>query len=500
MGAPAANDPYREFFTRSQNDLRHWNEVVFGDFERPWEKQWEIWESVRDHRRTVCRAGHGVGKSHIAGGRIVPWFLATFYPSVVFTTAPTARQVENVLWGEIRRHWKKAKLDLGGRVYEGKPRISIDDDWYAMGFTTRKRASGEDIGTLFQGFHSLHVLFIIDEAAAVDPEVWDAAEAVCTTEHSRILAIGNPTDANSEFARKFKTPPPDRPGGWNKIKISVLDSPNVKANRIIIPKITGPSWVEDKRVMWGVESPMWRAKVEAEFPEMGIDTLIPLPFIEQAIEKYRQWKEGTPEEREAVEGLVSYRKKHLGIDSAREGDDNAIGYRVERAIAERVFRMAKSKGDELIGRIGRLIQDQHFDVVNIEQDPMGAVIMDVLVAQGHAVNGILPGGVPHEPTKYYDRKTELAWALRERFVELENIALDCEDTGGQLSSYKYKYTTKGGFDVYRLEPKAEMKKRIGRSPDDGDALIYANANKGFVMTDQKGAEMAPAVAAGGGAW
>ena len=475
----ATNDSTKDFFNRVKYDIRYWNEVVFGDFELPWDRQWDIWESVVKYRKTVCRAGKGVGKSHIAGGRIVPWFLTTFYPSVVFTTAPTGRQVERVLWGEIRRHWKRAKVDLGGRVYEGKPLLFIDDDWYAMGFTTRKRVQGEDIGSLFQGFHSLHVLFIIDEAAAVEPDVWDMAEAVCTTEHSRILAIGNPTDANSEFAKKFKSPAPEDPGGWNKIKISVLDSPNLTAGRTVIPKLTSAEWVEDKKVSWGMGTPMWQANIEAEFPEMGIDTLIPLPFIEKALEKYRQWKSGTAEEREEIENLTKYRKKHLGVDTAREGDDLCVGYKLEGTIAERLFRLPKSKTDETVSRVGRAITDEHYDVVNIEQDPYGAAIIDMIRAQGHQVNGILPGGTANEPQKYFHKKTELAFKLRERFIEAEDIALDCEDTGGQLANYKYIYTTKAGYDVYRLEPKKDMKKRIGRSPDDGDALIFANANIGI---------------------
>ena len=90
-----AKDIYTDFFNRSAHDVRYWNEIVYGDFEPPWEKQWEIWESIVNNKRTSCRSGHGVGKSHIAA-RIAIWFLQTFYPSVVFTTAPNARQVKAV--------------------------------------------------------------------------------------------------------------------------------------------------------------------------------------------------------------------------------------------------------------------------------------------------------------------------------------------------------------------------------------------------------------------
>jgi len=477
MGSPA-KDIYTDFFKRSEYDPRYWNEVVYGEFEEPWDRQWDIWESVAEYRRTTCRSGHGIGKSHIAA-RIVHWFRSTFYPSIIFTTAPTRRQVDHVLWGEIRRQNDATLIDLGGKVYEGQPKIFMDHDWYVLGFTTRKRAQGEDIGSLFQGFHALHVLFIIDEGAGVEAEVFSAAESVCTTEHSRILVIGNPTDGSSEFARTFKTPPPERPAGWNKLKISVLDSPNVKAGKVVIPKLTSPDWAEDRRVAWGEKSPMYLAKVLAEFPEMGTDTLIPLKFIEAALER-------DPQDVEIENGKTS-----LGVDVARFGDDDTVGYRIKGAEAKRRFRMGMSGVDETTSIVGMEITDNHYDDVNIDEDGIGSGVIDNLRAQEFKINGIQSGAAANRSDKYYNRRTEMAFMLRERFIEAENLCLDCEDTGAQLSNLKYKYTTKGGHNVYKLEPKEDTKKRLGSSPDDADALIYANATAGVSMgqVDVMGSEV-----------
>lgn len=481
-----AKDIYSDFFERSRHEPRYWNEVVFGDFEEPWEKQWEIWESVAKYRRTTCRSGQGVGKTQIAA-RIAIGFLYSFYPSIVFTTAPTARKVNAILWGEIRRQYKKAKIDLGGRLYDGEPKIFIDDDWYAMGFTTQQKAQGEDIASLFEGFHSLYVLFIIDEAGSVPNKVFQGAESICTTEHSRILAIGNPTDPSSEFARTFRTPPPDQPAGWNKIKISVYDSPNVVAGKNIIPKLTSYDWPEDRKVAWGEESPMFIAKVKAEFPEMGTDTLIPLKFIEEALNR-------TPEDvSKAWDGRA------LGLDVARFGDDMTVGYDLNGCEAKRIFRMSHKPLDQTAARVGKLITDEHFDHVNIDDDGMGGGVVDILVGQGFQnINRILSGARARRPNKYFNRRTEMAFALKERFVNEKNICLDCEDTGSQLSTLKYKYATKGGYNVYQLEKKEDTKKRLGRSPDDADGLIYANANQG-VNPDDVDVSVGQSVA-GGSEW
>src|SRR5688572_17954582 len=68
----------------------------------PWERQEAILEALRDHSRvTVCSA-HGVGKTWVAAAATL-WFLYTREPAIVLTTAPTHRQVKEILWREIRR-------------------------------------------------------------------------------------------------------------------------------------------------------------------------------------------------------------------------------------------------------------------------------------------------------------------------------------------------------------------------------------------------------------
>ena len=55
------------------------------------------------------KAANGVGKTYLAADLLL-WFLFCFRPSVVLTTAPTWRQVESLLWEEVRRRFRKAKI------------------------------------------------------------------------------------------------------------------------------------------------------------------------------------------------------------------------------------------------------------------------------------------------------------------------------------------------------------------------------------------------------
>ena len=101
--------------------------------ERPWSRQAEVLEAVRDHRRTAVRSGHGVGKSWTVA-RLALWWLYTRPRSAVITTAPTERQVREVIWREIARAYRASRVPLGGRLL--RSRIQLDDDWFALGCST----------------------------------------------------------------------------------------------------------------------------------------------------------------------------------------------------------------------------------------------------------------------------------------------------------------------------------------------------------------------------
>jgi hypothetical protein len=62
-------------------------------------------------------------------------------------TAPTARQVEQVLWAEIHRRFYSAKHRLPGRLH--KTRLDLGGGSFALGFSTESRAKGVKL----QGFH-----------------------------------------------------------------------------------------------------------------------------------------------------------------------------------------------------------------------------------------------------------------------------------------------------------------------------------------------------------
>ena len=50
------------------------------------------------------------------------------------------------------------------------------------------------------------MLVVADEAAGISEEIYEGIDGVLSSEHTRLLMIGNPTNAEGRFGRAFKTP------------------------------------------------------------------------------------------------------------------------------------------------------------------------------------------------------------------------------------------------------------------------------------------------------
>ena len=423
----------------SKKDPLWFMENVLGWELPPWDKQIEIVHAIRDFDRVTVRSGHGVGKTYIVS-RIALWFLYTHVPSIVLTTAPTFRQVETVLWGEIRQAHRNARVKLGGTLLQTQ--IKIDDKWYALGFST-------DDADRMQGYHEENILIIFDEAAGIPEEIWNAADGLLASPNAKLLAIGNPTSVDSRFYQTHKDPT------FHKIHISCYDHPNVKEKRIIYPKMVTYEWVVEMKRKWGENSPLYQAKVLGEFPEQETNTLIPIAWLDECI---------------ASTVPTVGENYALGVDIARFGDDSTVIAVVKGNTLLELKVYSKEDLMQTTGRIVNAIKKYSPEYVNIDDTGLGGGVVDRLRELGYKVNGINFGSSAEDKEHFADKRTEIYWNLRERIQRKEIQLLNDPELHGDLTSPRYKYTSKGQI---KLESKEELKSRLGRSPDKGDAVALA---------------------------
>jgi len=460
----------RLLLERAQRDPVWWCENVLGV--KLWSRQVEIIESVRDNPLTAVRSCHGIGKS-FAAGQVILWFLNAFTPSIVLSTAPTWRQVEKLVWKEVRASYARARRagrPLGGNLLPASPELQIiRDQWYAAGLSTNDPDR-------FQGYHEEHILVIVDEAAGVPEDIFEAIEGVLTSEHSRLLLLGNPTSIGGTFHKAF------RGAGYHTIHIGAFDTPNFTAfgitpedfpgnsweekitGRLPNPKLITPEWAYDKFLKWGPDSPAYQARVLGNFPEAGGDTLIPLAWVEAAQARWLDDEPGEPVE--------------IGCDVARFGQDaTVIATRRGRRVDPLLVHSQKDTM-ETAGLIMAAYRETGASTVKVDEIGIGAGVVDRLRELKCPAVGVNVASAPVEPERFTNLRTELWWNLRELLnpnprANPNPIALPPDDQLlADLTNVKYRITSKGQT---QLESKEEIKKRLGRSPDRGDAVVLAFA-------------------------
>lgn len=423
--------------TRSQSDpewfLRH---VLGVPYITP--QQSDVIASVATNRRTAVTAGNGVGKTWLAA-RLALWFLYTNPGSKVVTTAPTWFQVENLLWRELRVAHANALFPLGGSPNQTE--LNLSDEWFAIGLSTNDP-------TRFQGTHAPRVMAIFDEATGVAPGIWEASEGLAVGPKDRFLAIGNPTDPTSEFKRK------DDSGLWNVVRLSCEEHPNVTNNRIVVPGAVTREWVEERLAEYGGrDTSLYRARVLGLWPEEGDDVLIPLRMVEAAQSRWT----------DQLGKTIA-----IGCDVARYGQDETVIISIGETgvVGWPVVR----RGQDLMATAGQLLATKA-PQIGVDDSGLGGGVTDRLKEQNAPVVPCIAGAGAREDRKFVNARAEMWWALREA-LQAGDLALpEDRKMAADLTNVKFSYDSRGRI---KLESKDEIKKRLGRSPDRGDALAIAN--------------------------
>lgn len=455
----AASDRTAEEYAR---DPALWAREKLG--EHLWSKQVQIAESVRDNRLTCVKSCHGTGKSFVAS-RLTAWWLDIHPPGEarVVTTAPTGDQVKAILWSEINGAFAKAQAR--GNPFLG--RINETDWKLGKRLLAFGRKPSDYNPHAFQGIHAKYVLVLLDEACGINKQFWTAANALATGEHCRILAVGNPDDPGSYFARACGS------GRWNTIRISAFDSPNFTDEPVpddLRPMLVGQSYVDDMRAEYGETSPTYISKVLGEFPSDAEDGVVRLSAI-RACAQPRE-TELTPAQLGPVE---------LGVDLGAGGDETVVRER-RGILVGREWRSREKDPMKVVDLIVDAIQTAGATAVKVDSIGIGWGIVGSLRERreqgAHAADilGVNVGTASTEPGRFPRLRSQIWWQVgrqlsEDRGWDLSQLAPeDRERLVTQLTAPKYTRDAAGRIVV---EKKEETKKRLGRSPDNADALLLA---------------------------
>lgn len=503
------------------NDPAQWAWDILGVM--LWSKQVEIANSVKDGRRVAVAAGHGVGKSYVAG-IICLWWWDT-HPmdeesTFIATTAPSKDQVD-LIWAVIRTMHAKMNLRFEkGLIDHGMPGYITGDNKFKMpnGETLGQGRKPPDAKSdiAFQGRHATYLLAIGDEATGLSAGFINALEVIAVGQHNVILLLANPTDPSCAMAQLW--PDPEGRGGnpaWKRIHISVLDSPLISHEpgweRFKESGMSGEDFLREAEVRYGgKEDPRYIARVLGQWAWDNGVGLFPEEVIARAV-------------RTVVIPDVEAPKTRFGVDVARMGVDSTQVYECQEGwvwetdpetnepIANTMVpglyiryvdswrKMPVTGNDpERLGsaqRIDRLALEFGVEAVNIDAGGgLGAGLFDAiedLWAQDARSQSYMMFEIYGNDMKGIDRRSFLnlrAWAFSElkRRMNAGEIDFDYEDAD-LLDEFRGIRAKVVAGSVLQIESKEDMKNRGAKSPDRADAVWYSIIDSiGFSMGLQPG--------------
>ena len=424
----------------------------------PWSKQVEILEAIRDHKRVAIRSGHKVSKSHTMAIAAL-WFFSSFEDARVVMTCVTARQVDEILYREVKKMHSRARVRLDGDPRElARSGIKASDFRELVGFTAKEAEA-------VAGVSGANLLYLVDEASGVPDEIFEAIEGN-RAGGARLVMTSNPTRTEGEFFNAFEA----KARFYHTVHVSSEDTPNVREGREVIPGLATREWVNEKREEWGEDSPLFRVRVRGEFVRHEEGKIISLHLLEQAEQR---WPEAMPDGR-----------LHIGIDPAgpgEGGDESAFSVRRGPKQLSLIARRALSEEAHVTMVLGLLREhggrrEQMACVAIDREGPIGSRIYGLLRAylddhpSAFYLIGVRSSDRAYRDPQLYDRVRDELWARLAEWMRADGAIVSDAKLAQELHAPKWASGLNGKL---KATDKRELKKTIGRSPDRADALALS---------------------------
>lgn len=411
--------------------------------------------------RMAVASGHGIGKSAFVSWLIL-WIMSTRPFCAGTVTANTLVQLETKTWAQLSkwhrlcltRDWfvvTSTRNNLAVRcILKDSRGESLEKVWFCTGQTC-----DENKAESFAGQHSATStsFFIFDEASAIPDIIAQVAEGGMTDGEPMFFKFGNPTRNSGDFYDCFY-----KLGKTERWTTYMIDSRSCKMTN----KAEIAAWEKEH----GEDSDFFRVRVRGVFPRAGSKQLIPVDLVRESARRQL-----LQEPRPAIV---------VGVDAARFGDDPSV-------IRTRIGRDARTVPPkrymglstiQLADKVGKHVLETEtrygvVDAVMIEgAGSLGAGVIDILRHRGFYVVEVAPGGKAGDEAHYANKRTEM-WCGLHTWMATEKGCIDSDvSLEGDLIQVEYDFTA---TNKMKLEPKKDMKKRLGRSPNDGDALALTFA-------------------------
>lgn len=194
----------------------------------------ELVNAVWEYQNVEAKSGNAVGKTHGAAHIIVAFFLIFDDAQVYLAAAPPETNLKLLLWGEVSKiilshpelfPSSEFKVSLAGMRIERKS----DPNSFIQGLAIPVSGDPSKRIARFSGKHAPHLLFALDEADAIPPEIFTAIESCMSGGFSRLLMMFNPRQESGPVHQM------ERKNQCFVVQLRVFNHPNVVTGRDVIP-------------------------------------------------------------------------------------------------------------------------------------------------------------------------------------------------------------------------------------------------------------------------
>lgn len=422
-------------------------------------------------------SGHGIGKSALFSILIL-WFLFSRLDSKVACTAPSADQMYDVLWSEVRKWINKMPLPIANLYQWESSHIRMREapqEWFA-----RAKTSSKENTEALAGIHADWVFVGADEASGIEEPIFETMEGALTGNYIVFLA-GNGTRSLGYF---YDTHHKDA-ARWQTFSFSSMDSPRIPEK-----------YVADIVAKYGSDSTQYAIRVEGKFPDEG--SVDDKGYVQLFNEKdlnlipyEHDWK--------PIGRVMG------GLDASGEGQDKTVWAVKDRSRAGIVLQEDSSTPGGMALKSMTIVEKYRIDPSDFVIDAFGtghSVAQEIALASAKQP---LPWrvrpintGEPCENERDAELYVNIRAMIYHKFMLWARAGgeiMEAPRLKDELLSIRFRRTTNGRIQIM---PKTEMKKLGFPSPDMADALSMcflrnesANDRRSFFGQEQNIASFDP---------
>lgn len=427
-----------------------------------WQGQADLLRAAATHKRVTATSGHKTGKS--TSFAILAWWW-TADPSTrpqtrVALTSATARQIKKILWREIRALYDRAKA----RGYNLGPPPPLDpetgvqwpDGREIFGFTAQDPEKAA-------GISGANLYFLLDEASGILPGIFEALEGNRAGGAS-IVMVSNPTQQSGEFYDSHHT----KRHLYKCLRLSSADAAVLAPN---LPGLAKQSWIDEKRAEWGEDSPLYAVRVLGNFPEQASNAVMGLGLVTRAVTHKEDLLSKDVDEGSLV----------VGLDVARFGGDETVA---AFRYGDRITKLVSIQGGDSMDTALRVVEAMKGcpdgTPVIVDSNGIGAGVYDAL-RRMPSVRAVAcnTASAATKRNAYINTRAELHFLMAE-WLKLGGRIPNDDKLVQDLIAPTYDCDA---MNRIRVESKDDIRKKIKRSPDRGDACLLTFYSSAALTND-----------------